>query len=58
MVSKDMLQTGEGISHVSDPKAAADFTGVCITGLDMSVAVLCIKTGSCRNFMKAGVVVG
>lgn len=53
-----MLQTGEGISHVSDPKAAADFTGVCITGLDMFVAVLCIKTGSCRNFMKAGVVVG
>lgn len=58
MVSKDLLQTGEGISHASDPKVAADFTGVCITGLDMSVIVLYIKTGSCRNFMKADVVVG
>lgn len=38
--SKDMLQTGEGISHAPDPKAAADFTGVCITGLDMFVIVL------------------
>lgn len=53
-----MLQTGEGISHASDPKAAADFTGVCIPGLDMFVTVLYIKTGSCRNFMKAGMVVG
>lgn len=58
MVSKDMLQTGEGVSHASDPKAAADFADVCITGLDMFVIVLYIKTGSCRNFMKAGVVVG
>lgn len=58
MVSKDMLQSGEGISHASDPKAAADFIGVCITGLDMFVIVLYIKTGLCRNSMKAGVVVG
>lgn len=58
MVSQDLLQTGEGVSHASDPKAAADFTSVCITGLDMSVIVLYIKTGSCKNFMKAGVVVG
>lgn len=58
MVSKDMLQTGEGISYASDPKAAADFTGVCIPGLDMFVTVLYIKTGLCRNFMKAGMVVG
>lgn len=53
-----MLQTGEGISCASDPKAAADFTGVCITGLDMFVTVLYIKTGSCRGFMKTGMVVG
>lgn len=58
MVSKGMLQTGEGISQASDPKAAADFTGVCFTVLDMFVILLYIKSGSCRNFMKAGVVVG
>lgn len=58
MVSEAMLQTGEGISQASDPKAAADFTGVCITTLDMFVIVLYIETGSCRNFMEAGVVVG